>query len=522
VTAPVTVAAVDLGASAGRVVTGRVGSGLLELREAHRFPNVPVRAAGTLYWDILGLYREVTEGLAAAAAAGGLASAGIDSWGVDYGLLDSAGALLGNPVHYRDARTDGALARVLAAVPAADLYQATGIQQLPINTLCQLAAAAGTPQLAAASTLLLIPDLLAYWLTGSAGAEITNASTTQLLDVRTRAWATPVMQRLGIPPGIFPPLRRPGEIIGELLPGAAGAGLPQGLPVIAVGSHDTASAVASVPARQPGFAYICCGTWSLVGMELAGPVLTDASRLANFTNEAGIDGTVRYLRNVAGLWLLQEALRSWSATDAGRSAAGLDGLLAAAAREQELRWVIDADDPALLAPGDMPARIAAACRAAGQDPPASRAQTVRCIMDSLALAHRRAVIAAQELSGRHADTVHLVGGGARNALLCQLTADACALPVVAGPVEASAAGNILVQARALGAAPGDLDGMRDLVAATQPLRRYEPGGTGRRWAAAERALRHPAGQGPGSGGPHLTRSNPRGETGQSASTGGSP
>jgi sugar (pentulose or hexulose) kinase len=480
VTGPALVAAADLGASSGRVMTGRVGPGLLELREVHRFPNIPVRAGGTLHWDILGLYREVAEGLAAAAAGATLASAGIDSWGVDYGLLDSGGALLGNPVHYRDSRTDGVVERVLAAVQAAELYQVTGIQQLPINTLCQLVAAAGTPQLAAASTLLLIPDLLGYWLTGSVGAEITNASTTQLLDVRKRTWATSLMERAGIPAGLFPALRGPGEVIGELLPEVSG--LPAGLPVIAVGSHDTASAVVSVPARGGNFAYISSGTWSLVGMELAAPVLTDASRRENFTNEAGIDGTIRYLRNVAGLWLLQESLRSWPAAD-------LDGLLADAAREKELGWVIDADDPVLLAPGDMPARIAAACQAAGQAPPASRAQTVRCIMDSLALAHRRAVNAAQELSGRHADTVHLVGGGARNALLCQLTADACGLPVVAGPVEASAIGNILVQARALGAAPGDLDGLRELVQLTQPLRQFEPASSRRRWEAAERALR---------------------------------
>jgi rhamnulokinase len=480
VTGPALVAAVDLGASSGRVMTGHVGPGLLELREVHRFPNIPVRAGGTLHWDILGLYREVTEGLAAAAAGATLASAGIDSWGVDYGLLDSGGALLGNPVHYRDSRTDGVVERVLAAVQAAELYQVTGIQQLPINTLCQLVAAAGTPQLAAAATLLLIPDLLGYWLTGSVGAEITNASTTQLLDVRERTWATSLMERAGIPAGLFPALRGPGDVIGELLPEVSGP--PAGLPVIAVGSHDTASAVVSVPARGGNFAYISSGTWSLVGMELAAPVLTDASRRENFTNEAGIDGTIRYLRNVAGLWLLQESLRCWPAAD-------LDGLLADAAREKELGWVIDADDPVLLAPGDMPTRIAEACQAAGQAPPASRAQTVRCIMDSLALAHRRAVNAAQELSGQHADTIHLVGGGARNELLCQLTADACGLPVVAGPVEASAIGNILVQARALGAAPGDLNGLRELVRRTQPLRRFEPTGPNRRWVAAERALR---------------------------------
>jgi rhamnulokinase len=483
--APVTVAAVDLGASGGRVIAGHVGPGVLDLREAHRFPNLPVDTAGTLYWDILGLYRDVLAGLRAAADGCELASAGIDSWGVDYGLIDSAGAMLGNPVHYRDRRTDGAVEFLLGRIPARELYEVTGIQQLPFNTVCQLLAAEGTPQLGAAATLLLIPDLLGYWLTGAAGAEVTNASTTQLLDVRERAWSLPLIDRAGIPRRIFPPLRQPGDLVGELLPGvAASARLPAGLPVVAVGSHDTASAVAGVPAQGQNFAYISCGTWSLVGMELDRPVLTEASRAANFSNETGVDGTVRYLRNVAGLWLLQESLRTW----AGDVPADLDDLLAAAARLPALRWVIDADDPALVAPGDMPSRIAAACVAAGQEPPASRAETVRCILDSLALAHRRAVLDVQELSGRHAGTVHLVGGGARNELLCQLTADACGLPVVAGPVEASAVGNILVQARALGVAPHDLTGLRALVRAGSRLRHFQPEGSPEDWRAAARRL----------------------------------
>ena len=489
------------------MIAGRVSASGVELHEVSRFPNEPVRAGRTLHWDILGLYRSVRAALTAAASTFPLASAGIDTWGVDYGLLDAAGALIGNPFHYRDSRTDG----VTVPVPAETLYAVTGIQHLPINTIYQLAAAAGTPTLAAARTLLLIPDLLAYWLTGSVGVEVTNASTTGLLDVATRTWAAGLIEQAGIPVGLFPPLRQPGDLIGPITAGQAGAGPGAGarspgalvgassepLPVVAVGSHDTASAVACVPAQSGSFAYISCGTWSLVGMELERPVLTEASRRANFTNEAGIDGTIRYLRNVAGLWLLQESLRTWSGADrqeadhagpGGRPGTDLNGLLAAAAREPALRWVIDANDPALLAPGDMPARIAAACRAAGRVPPATRAQTVRCILDSLALAHRRAILAAQELSGRHADTVHLVGGGARNALLCQLTADACGLPVVAGPVEASAIGNILVQARALGAAPADLPGLRALVRATQPLRRFEPADPPAPWQAADRRL----------------------------------
>jgi len=485
------VAAVDLGASGGRVMAGVVGPGELVLHEAHRFGNVPVTVHGTLHWDILRLYGDILAGLRAASGDFELASVGIDSWGVDYGLLDSGGVLLGNPVHYRDARTAGVAERVHAALGAREMYQATGTAQLPLNTVYQLAAARGTPQLAAARTLLLIPDLVGYWLTGEAGAEITNASTTGLLDGRARAWATALMTGAGIPPGLFPPLRQPGSRVGEVLGvvlgdvlGGAGAGA-RPLPVIAVGSHDTASAVAGVPADGAGFAYISCGTWSLAGVELATPVLTEASRRAGFTNEAGVDGTIRYLRNVMGLWLLQESVRMW----AGRGAPpDLPALLAGAAGEPALRSVIDPDEAVFLPPGDMPARVAAACRRTGQPVPGTRAGIVRCILDSLALAHRRAILGAQELSGHGADTVHIVGGGARNELLCQLTADACGLPVVAGPAEAAALGNVLVQARALGVGPGDLAGMRDLIRATQPLRRFEPAGDPSAWAAAAQRI----------------------------------
>jgi rhamnulokinase len=386
-------------------------------------------------------------------------------------------------VHYRDARTDGVAEQVLARIPAAELYATTGTAQLPFNTIYQLAAAAGTPQLAAARTLLLIPDLLGYWLTGEVGAEITNASTTQLYDARQQCWATGVIAAAGLPGRLFPPLRQPGTILGPLRPEIAGR---SPLPVITVGSHDTASAVAAVPASGASFGYISCGTWSLVGVELDHPVLTEASRLANFTNEAGLDGTVRYLRNVMGLWLLQESVRAWAG--AGQPA-DLAGLLGAAARRPARQAVIDPDDPVFLPPGDMPARIAEACRRTGQPAPPDPPGVVRCILDSLALAYRRAIRQAQELSGRQVDVVHVVGGGARNELLMQLTADACGLPVVAGPTEAAALGNILVQARTLGAAPGGLDGMRALLRATQPLRRYPPTpGTTAAWDAAARRV----------------------------------
>ncbi|MFE6523174.1 rhamnulokinase family protein [Streptomyces sp. NPDC057794] len=471
-------AAVDLGASSGRVMVGRAGPDSLELIEAHRFPNRPVRVPEGLRWDVLALYAGVLEGLG---AAGQVDSVGIDSWAVDYGLLDADGALLGNPVHYRDARTEGVAETVWASVPAPELYAATGLQYAPFNTLYQLTAARSTTQLAHAERLLLIPDLLTYWLTGEQGTELTNASTTQLIDPRTRDWAYGVAERLGIDLGLFAPLRRPGDPAGVLRPEVLEAtGLAGPVPVTAVGSHDTASAVAAVPATGERFAYICTGTWSLAGLELDAPVLTEESRAANFTNELGLDGTVRYLRNIMGLWLLQECVRAWGEPDLG-------ALLREASEAQALRSVVDAGDAAFLAPGRMPERIAEACRASGQPVPRNPGEMTRCILDSLALAHRKAVEDAQRLAGQPADVVHVVGGGTRNALLCQLTADACGLPVVAGPTEAAALGNVLVQARAHGLI-GDLAGMRDLLARTQPLTRYEPrGGTGR-WRAAQDRL----------------------------------
>ena len=463
------VAAVDLGASSGRVMAGIVGSSTLSVEEVRRFPNGGIQAGPTLYWDVLGLYRETLAGIREAGAVSGV---GIDSWAVDYGLLDERGALLGNPVHYRDPRTDGVPATVAASVSARKLYDITGLQQLPFNTLYQLVSEGD--RLDAARTMLLIPDLLNYWLTGSIGAERTNASTTQLYDVRARTWASSLASQVGIPPRLLPPLRDPGTVVGT-------SAELSGLPVVAVGSHDTASAVVAVPA-SPGtnFAYISSGTWSLAGLELPSPELSDAALAANFTNEGGVDGTIRFLRNVMGLWVLSETLRTWSTSD-------LPGLLSAAAASPGLAAVVDIDAPEFLPPGDMPARLAAACTATGQRPPSERGAVVRCILDSLALAYRRTLRAASSITGRPIDVVHIVGGGARNELLCQLTADACGVPVLAGPVEAAALGNVLVQARALGEDLPDLAAMRALVRETQEVRRYEPSGSGD-WAAAEARL----------------------------------
>ena len=464
----------------------RVGPDTFDLAEVARFPNDPVELDGTLQWDVLALWSGIVDGLSAAVdAAGRLDAIGVDSWAVDYGLLDADGRLLGNPVHYRDARTHGQVDAVLELVPPDELYATTGLQVLPINTVYQLAAARGTAQLAAARQLLLIPDLLTYWLTGERVAEVTNASTTQLFDVAARTWADGLMERLGLRPGLFARLVEPGTTVGPVSGsvrrrlGLADDHPP--LPVVAVGTHDTASAVAAVPATDEHFAYVSCGTWSLVGVELDAPVRTEASRRANFTNELGVDGTVRYLRNVMGLWLLSESKRTWR--DQGREH-DLETLLATATDVEPRRSLVDPDDERFLPPGDMPARIAEVCRASGQPVPETPAQFTRCILDSLAVAYRRTVAEAVDLSGHEADVVHLVGGGSRNTLLCQLTADACGLPVVAGPVEATAIGNALVQARALGALDGDLGVLRELVRRTSDLVTHEPAGADTDWDEA--------------------------------------
>ncbi|MFD7292294.1 rhamnulokinase family protein [Streptomyces sp. NPDC059897] len=474
-------AAIDLGASSGRIMTARVTHDTLALTEAHRFPNTPVRTPDGLHWDILGLYTGILEGLR---KAGPVRSIGIDSWAVDYGLLDTDGSLLGNPYHYRDTRTDHTAEKLWATIPPQELYAATGLQYVPFNTIYQLTAARGTAQLNAAHRLLLIPDLLTYWLTGQQGTELTNASTTQLIDPRTGDWSHDIATRAGIDVNLFAPIRHPGDPAGELLPHVLDeTGLTGPVPVTTVASHDTASAVAAVPATEENFAYICTGTWSLAGLELDAPVLTEESRAANFTNELGIDGTVRYLRNIMGLWLLQECQRAWNQPD-------LTTLLDEAAKATPLRSVVDAGDPTFLPPGGMPDRIAAACRTTGQPEPRTRAEITRCILDSLALAHRRAIEDASRLADRPVDVVHIVGGGARGPLLCQLTADACGLPVVAGPAEGAALGNVLVQARADGVI-GDRAAMRRLVADTQPLARYEPSGDRGAWDAAEARVRTP-------------------------------
>lgn len=457
------VAAVDLGASSGRVMLAEVGSGVLNLEAVARFPNDPVRLPDGLHWNVLELFQQALGGLRAAARRTQLASVGIDSWAVDYGLLGS-GRLMGVPFHYRDDRTAAGVELVHKVVPHEELYARNGLQFLPFNTAYQLAA---DPWVKGADQLLLIPDLLGYWLTGNAVTERTNASTTGLVDVRTGQWDYELIARLGLPRAVFADLVDPGTTVGRLLPAL---GLPE-IPVTAVGSHDTASAVVGVPLQRDDSAYISCGTWGLVGVELESPVLSDESRAANFTNEGGVDGRIRYLTNVMGLWLLSETMRTWERQGIGDS---LDRLLAAAAAMPPTRHLFDVQDQAFLAPGDMPARITQWYDDQELPQPASRPALVRAIVDSLAAAFATAVDRAEALSGHTVRVIHLVGGGALNELLCQATADRSGREVLAGPVEATAIGNVLVQGRAVGALSGSLEDLRRLVAETTDLRRFVP------------------------------------------------
>jgi rhamnulokinase len=465
------VGAIDLGATSGRVVVGRIADGSVQLEVVERFLNNPVRywegSADGLHWNVLELYRSITIGLRAAAAAD-LLSIGVDSWGLDYALLRD-GALLGNPYSYRDERTAEGVRATHEVMDHAALYAITGMQFMPINSVYQFTADRLADRVRPGDLALLIPDLIGYWLTGVPVAERTNASTSGLFDVHTREWSPEIAQRLGFEASLFPRLVDPGTQLGPLLPSVR-AEVGADIPVVAVGSHDTASAVVGVPAADDDFAYVSCGTWGLVGLELEAPVVTEAARAANFTNELGVDGRIRFLQNVTGLWLQSESIRTWERE--GRTL-DLPTLIDAAAALPG-GSLFDANDPRLLAPGDMPSRIAQLCAEAGQPVPQSPAEFVRAINESLAEAFARAVRTASELSGKPVRLIHVVGGGSQNALLCQLTADRSGFPVIAGPVEATALGNVLVQARAAGLVSGGLESLRAVIARSASLQRYEP------------------------------------------------
>ncbi|MEE2522207.1 rhamnulokinase family protein [Pseudarthrobacter sp. J75] len=471
-------AAVDIGASSGRVILGRVkghkkdtddGGPAVDLQVVHRFPNGVVELDGGLRWDFDSLFAEVLKGLATAAetaaeAGESIASIGIDTWAVDYGLVNKAGELVAQPFSYRDGRSASAVERVHSVLDPERLYATTGLQFLQFNTIYQLA----TEQDLDGVQALLIPDLIAFLLTGQRRTEATNASTTGLFDAVAGEWASEFFTALGLREDLFPPLIQPGETVGTILPGIAEkTGLAPQTAVVAVGSHDTASAVAAVPAETENFAYISSGTWSLVGVELRHPVLTEASRQANFTNERGVDGTIRYLRNVGGLWLLSECQREWAARHGEE--VPLPELLEDAAALPAGGPQVNADDPAFIAPDGMPERIRAAVRASGGELADDPAAITRCIMDSLAAGYARTISDAERLFGSTVEVVHVVGGGSQNRLLCQLTAEATGKTVIAGPVEATALGNVLIQARAAGHVNGNLRELRRLIRPAEPL-----------------------------------------------------
>jgi rhamnulokinase len=492
--------AVDVGAQSGRVALGRFDGEHLSVTEVHRFANTPIETYGHLHWDIRRIYDDVLDGLGHATAASvdaPIDSVGVDSWGVDFGLLDREGNLLADPVHYRDGRRAAAYEPTLGRVPARELYERTGVQLMPINTVFELAAlaAAGDPILDEAETLLLIPDLLHHWLCGSDVTERTNATTTQCYDSRAGAWAGDVLDRLGIPARVMPQVVAPCTPLGSVLPEVATVtGLAEAQ-VVAVATHDTGSAVAAVPFRRPGSAFISCGTWSLVGVELDAPLIDDRTFAANLTNEGGIAGTSRLLRNVAGLWLLHECRRTWALAGEERS---YEELVALATDAPALRAFVDPDDPSFAEPGDMPERIRAFCRDTDQEAPEDTPAVVRCILESLALKQAHTLDVLREATGLSLDEIHVVGGGAQNELLCRWTADAAAATVLAGPAEATVIGNLLGQALALGEL-SSLAEAREVVRSSFTPREYQPSGAPEWTEARERfaAIISPAGVGVG-------------------------
>jgi len=446
-THPLNFLSIDLGASSGRVLLARWDGARFVLQELHRFPNGAVNVMGHLQWDVLRLWSEIKDGIARYAAQFNepLAGIGVDTWGVDFALLDRAGHLLGNPYCYRDSRTDGMMEKIFQRASRAEIFSQTGLQFMPINTLYQLFSLveANDPLLDIADTMLLTPDLFHYWLSGRQVAEYTIASTTQMLHCGSRTWASGLLNRVGIPARLLPPLIHPGNLIGELRGEIIReTNLKNAAPVIAVGSHDTASAVVAVPSLDEHSAYISSGTWSLVGVEIAEPILDERALRLNFTNEGGVNNTIRLLKNVAGLWLLQECKRHWGDVS-------WDEVIAHAREAAPLKSLIDPDAADFLNPADMPEAIRSYCRRLGEPEPDSVGAMARCCLESLALKYRWVIESLESLTGREIKTIRIVGGGSQNKLLCQFTADATGRVVIAGPVEATALGNALVQAMAL-------------------------------------------------------------------------
>lgn len=466
--------AFDLGAESGRGIKGAVRDGKLTIEEVNRFPNTPVRVHGTIHWDVLGLLRNVREGLRACAAQSGEAPAGIgiDTWGVDFGLLDEDGALLANPVHYRDRRTEGMIELACSIVPREKIYAITGTAFQPFNTLYQLLALhrANPAWFGQARTVLLMPDLLHYFLCGSKRAEYTIASTTQMLDAQTRQWSEELCGALGINRNLLPDVVGAGTVLGTLTEETQRECNVGPVPVIAPASHDTGAAFAAVPASDKEWITLSCGTWSVMGTELPGP-RTDAACLArNFANEGAVEGKIRLLKNIMGLWVLQECRRSWA-----RAGEDLDyaTLTQEAAKAPAFSCILDIDDECFYAPEDMLEAIAAFCHRTGQSVPDERGAIVRAVIEGIALRYRAVLAELEEIVGSRMPVIHMVGGGIQNRLLCQMAADAMGRPVVAGPVEATAIGNLVTQAVAAGELASVAEA-RGLVRRSVEIRQYEP------------------------------------------------
>lgn len=466
--------AFDYGASSGRAILGKFDGEKISFDEVHRFSNDPVMVNGSFYWDILRLYHELKQGIIKCVKNGDtdIKSMGIDTWGVDYGFLDKKGNLLANPFHYRDARTDGMIEEAGKIVPLKDIYSETGIQFAKFNTLFQLMADKkyNPERLEAADKMLFIPDLLNYFLTGEKYSEFTIASTSSMYSFNNKGWATELMKKLGLPTHMLADIIDTGKKVGNIkLDVCEEVGLPS-IPVIAVAEHDTGSAVISVPAKGGNFAYLSSGTWSLLGTECQTPVINDTSFKLNYTNEGGINRSVRLLKNIMGLWIIQECKRYW---DKKGEVLGFGELVQLAENEKPFLAFINVDDDAFYTPGNMPSKVAEFCKKTGQKVPETKGQIVRCVLESLALKYRSAVEGLQDISGSTIDVLHIVGGGCNNKMLCQFTANAIGRNVIAGPIEATAVGNLSSQLISMGEVK-NLDEARTLIGNSFPMDYYEP------------------------------------------------
>lgn len=464
--------AIDLGAESGRGVIGTIDGSRLSLDEVHRFPNEPLRLFDGLHWNVYALFQHIVESIRRGVSSSPLHGIGIDSWGVDFGLLGPDDTLLGLPYHYRDQLTAGVMERTIETIGTDMIFSETGIQFLPFNTLYQLIALKNKrPELLeSARTLLMVGELFTFWLTGKKISESTNASTTQLLHPQTHMWSSQLIDALKLPITILPDTVLPGTVVGPLIPSISKVTGARAVPVIAPAIHDTASAVAAVPAQGDNWCYLSSGTWSLLGVETTAPVMTPSAQKYNFTNERGVANTFRLLKNVMGMWLLQECRRQW--TTVGHSYS-YDQLSQMAETAPPFKTFINPNDPDFFAPGDMPGKIIDYARKTGQPIPSSPGEFARTIAESLALKYNIVIGQLEQLSEKKINTIHIVGGGSQNTLLNQLTADATGRPVVAGPVEATATGNILVQAMAMGLVRS-LAELRDISRQSNTLRVYEP------------------------------------------------